>query len=164
MAAKKKTYDLDLFATLNAIDHNRQDYYNNLSDREKKAYAALVLMRYMSSLPSQNPQCANSVVFVNDIVNINLWATSRFPDLQHRLLCVCGIGVKQQRPWLAAGQKKRSNKPLVDQLLLELNPWMNTQELQLLKSKYDKVSIGILALDAGYTEKQAQAVSKEFDS
>lgn len=164
MAAKKKTYDLDLFTTLNAIDNNRQDYYNNLSDREKKAYAAVVLMRYMSSLPSQNPQCANSVLFVNDIVNVNLWATSQFPDLQHRLLCVCGIGGKQQRPWIAASQKKRSSSSLVDQLLLDIDPWMNSEELQLVKSMHDKNSIHVLALDAGYTEKQAAAVSKEFST
>ena len=160
MAEKKKTHELNLFSVLGAIDAKRLNFYDGLSDNEKKSYAPIVLMSYMSSLNDQNPNRVSALLLTNDIVNIGFWDLSNFPDLQHRLLCVCGQPGKNFRPWIKA--KRSPTMPLTDALLMEINPWMNSQELDIFKSQLTADSMLELALDAGRTQKESKALSQEF--
>ena len=132
--AAAKTHKLDLGQTLYAIDRHDLDYYNRLTDDEKKSYAPLVLMRFMSSLNGQNPNAAYAVMAVNDLVNIGFWTLTKYPDLQHQLLCLTGLGDKQFRPWLAAKNAKKSNK--IDQWLVEKFPELNDDEIVIIKSSH----------------------------
>ena len=66
-----------------------------MSDDEKKKYAAVVLMRFMSSAPNQGGLHDFHLNAINDVVNENFWALSKHPELQHMLMSVCGIGKKQ---------------------------------------------------------------------
>ena len=90
--AAKKTYELDLFkVVLPAIDAGKLEFYDGLTDTEKKAYTPRVIMRYMSSLSDQNNKQMQAVLMVNDLVNLGFWELTNYPDLQHRLLCACAI-------------------------------------------------------------------------
>ena len=150
--AKEKTYKLDMFKTvLPALDRNDKAFYSKLSDEERKGYAAVVLMRAMSSLPDQNPSAAFELLMVNDIVNIGFWELSKHPELQHQLLCCAGLGTKQYHPWISA-KGKSSTTPKVDALLIELHPGLNSVELEILRSQFDAASIKILAQDAGKSD------------
>jgi len=130
--AEDKKYKLDLFKTLESIDRGNKTYYQNLTEEEKKGYAALVLMRYMSSLPSQNSQADLSVILTNDIVNVGFWELSNHPELQHQLMCVVGTGVKQHRPWIS--KKKTTNTPNLDEFFSKIYPDVNITELNILKT------------------------------
>jgi len=149
---KEKTYKLDMFKTvLPALDRRDKLFYSKLSDEERKGYAALVIMRAMSSLPDQNPNAAFEVLMVNDIVNVGFWELSKHPELQHQLLCCTGLGTKQYHPWISA-KGKSSTTPIVDSLLMELNPGINSTELEILRRHFDKKSIKTLAQDAGKSD------------
>ena len=69
MAAKKQ-YKLDLMSVLQALDRGDKGFYNGLTDEEKKGYAPIVLMRYMSSLTDQSKNSAYAVLITNDFVNL----------------------------------------------------------------------------------------------
>jgi len=150
----QKTQKLDLFETLHAIDTRNFDYYNNLTEDEKKGYSPLVLMRYMSSLNSQNPNAAYAVMATNEIVNLGFWNLTKHPELQHKLLCLAGLGSKQYRSWLAAKNTKQSNK--IDQWLLDRFPQLNDDELSILKSSYDIESWTSLVKGSGASDAEVK--------
>jgi len=137
MAAAKQ-YKLDISEVLSALDRRDLEFYNRLTDDEKKGYSTIVLMRFMSSLNSQNPNAAYAVLAANDLVNIGFWNLSKHPELQHKLLCLAGLGSKQYRPWLAAKNGKKLSK--IDQWLLTKFPELNQDEISILKTSYDTKS------------------------
>lgn len=124
-----KKYKLSLAEVLNALDKRDLGYYSRLTEDEQKSYVPLVLMRYMSSLADQHQHTAYAVLATNDIVNIGFWTLSKHPELQHKLLCIAGLGSKQYRPWLAAKSKK-SNK--IQSWLQEHYPHLNTAEIDII--------------------------------
>jgi hypothetical protein len=159
MIEKKK---LDLAATFNALDIGDRNYYNSLSDEDKKLYAPIVLMRFMSSLSDQSSQKEYAVIAVNELVNINFWSLSKFPDLQHLLLCLTGTGKrKQYRPWIPKKGSKSSFEE-IDNFLLELHPEMNKDELSILKSQFDSQSFKQLLLDSGISDSRVKTLNDEF--
>ncbi len=161
MAAKTKEYKLDLFKqVLPSIDKADKNFYNNLSDDEKKAYTPLVIMRYMSLLSDQNKDAANQLLLVNYVVNIGFWSLTKHTELLHLLLCTAGLGTKQYHPWLSTKGKQSKTKEL-DQFLLELNPGINDIELNILKSLYNKESILQLAKDSGKSDREIKVITDD---
>lgn len=160
MAAEKQ-HKLDMFkVVLPALDRGDKNFYENLTAEERNGYAALVLMRAMSSLGDQNPRVAYEVLMVNDLVNIGFWTLSKHPELQHLLLCLAGLGSKQYHPWLATKGKSSTTK-LIDALMMELNPGINDDELELLKTNHDAKSIKRLAQDAGKSDSEIKALVED---
>ena len=156
MAEDKKTYKLDLFKTLESIDRSNRNYYANLNEEEQKAYAPLVLMRYMSSLPSQNPQAEITVVLANDIVNVGFWELSKHPELQHQLMCILGTGIRQNRPWIT--RRKTTNTPVLDEFFMKIYPDVNKIELDILKAAYDKTSLEQFCFAHGESESNTKKI------
>ena len=137
--AAKKAYKLDLGTVLIALDRKDMEFYGQLTEEEKKGYSALVLMRYMSSLTDQNRNAAYAVIATNDLANVGFWNLSKHPELQHKLLCLAGLGGKQYRPWMAT-KKRRRGIGKIEEWLLERFPEMNDDELLILKSSFDAKS------------------------
>jgi hypothetical protein len=156
-----KQYKLDMFGrVLPALDKHDINFYNTLTEEEKKAYTPLVLMRAMSSLCNQNPHAAFEILMVNDLVNIGFWNLSKHPELQHMLLCIAGLGNKQYHPWIAA-KGKGSNTKIIDDFLIELHPDINIDELALLRSQHNVESIKLLAQDAGKSDSEIKLLVED---
>jgi hypothetical protein len=161
MAEKK--YRLDLTRTLNALDSKQFDFYDNLDDEEKKGYAPLILMRYMSILQNGHPSRNDSVILVNDLVNVCLWSFSKYPDFLHLLLCMTGVGKPQgqwERKWIS--KKSTSKTKKVDEFLIGLHPGINKQELSIIKSQYDNKSFKQLLKDSGLDDQAIKIIYDDF--
>jgi hypothetical protein len=161
MAQPKKQYKLDLTTVLQAIDGQDMTFYNRLSDEEKKSYTPLVLMRYMSSLTDQSKYGAYAVIATNDIVNIGFWELSKYPDLQHKMLCLAGLGGKQYRPWVATKRSKiyssKTNQWVSDQF-----PELNNDEIELLKSQYSTEQWETLLKGAGLNDSELKVLLDDW--
>lgn len=153
MAKAEKKYKLELSRVLNALDNGDRSFYNSLTQEEKKAYAPLVLMRYMSSLGDQSRYNQYAIIATNDLVNIGFWQLSKYPDLQHLLLCAAGVGSKQYHNWIPI-KLKNSKTSIVDLFFREIYPSVNDEELDMLKSMHDKNSFKQLLVDAGKSDKE----------
>lgn len=161
MADEKKKYKLDLFKqVLPALDKGDKDFYNNLDPQEKKGYTSLVLMRAMSLLGDQSPNRVYQIMAINELVNVKFWELSKFPDLQHLLLCLAGLGTKQYHPWVKANGPA-SKTAEVDGFLKELYPGCNSTELSLLRSQHNAASIKQLAKDAGKTDAEVKQLTED---
>jgi len=156
----KKQHKLDLSSVLQALDKKDFTFYTRLSDEDRKGYAPLVLMRFMSSLTDQNRNSAFAVLLVNDLVNVGFWELSKFPDLQHLLLSLTGMGGKQYRPWLAKKNDKKTNK--INAFISELYPNSNNDEIKLIRDSYDLKSWSRLVNSAGLSDQESKALIDEW--
>ncbi len=158
--AAKKSYKLDLSAVLQAIDRRDLKFYSGLSDEEKKAYAPLVLMRYMSSLTDQNRNAAYAVIATNDLVNIGFWNLTKHPELQHMLLCIAGLGGKQYRPWIPVKRGKKLGK--VDEWIHNTYPHLNQDEIAIIKRSHDAKSWVEFLKDGGASDAEIKELSEAW--
>lgn len=161
MAKAEKQYKLDLKRVLAALDTGDKNFYSNLTDEEKKGYTPLILMRYMSFLSDQSRFKEYAVIANNDIVNMGFWQLSKYPELQHLLLCAASTGSNQYHQWVKANNK-RVNNSAVDSFFIEIHPGVNQEELEMIKSQYDKTSFNRLLIEAGKSEVEIKSLMDDW--
>ena len=156
MAAKKKKASVPLKDMLAAIDRNDFDFYSRLDKDQKKAFSPWLAMRYASSASGQ--AAYHYLLMVNDIVNVDFSVLKKHPELQWKLLAVCGQGSPAFHPYMAPGRSKKKSK--LHKFLLGLNPNLNTEELDLLLAMNDKDDITELAKNNDYSDKEIKELLK----
>lgn len=161
MAQEKKKYALELSRVLSELDRGNKNFYNNLTPEEKKAYQPLILMRYMSSLGDQSRNKEYAIIAINDLVNIGFWQLSKYPDLQHLLMCAGSLGSKQYHQWIPLKSKKSSTNA-IDSFFRELYPDTNDTELDILKTSYTRDSFKTLCHQAGKSDKEVKDLMDDW--
>lgn len=106
MAAK-----LDIKRELKAVDTRDYDFYDNLSDEEKKAFSPYILMRYTSNVQGSADLQEWFLETTNEYVNKNHWTLSKnHKSLLWKLFAATGVGQTMYHPYLAAGKKVKQIK------------------------------------------------------
>ena len=133
-----------------AIDKKDRKFYNNLSDEQKKAFSAWMMMRYCSSV--QGRDAANYIYMTNELVNFQFSEVSKHPELQWLLLSACGVGKIQFHPYLKPpNARKKKNK--VFEFLYSLFPHMKTEDINNLIDINTIEELKDLAKSNGYDDK-----------
>lgn len=115
----QKKYKLDIFATLEQINHKRPHFYQDLTDEEKKGFHPLIVMRWMSGTSSPL-----QIVLLNEVVNPFVFSLFEHKDLLYKLLTVAAT--KPQRyKWLKSN-KEHKHKHCVD--VIRRHYGYNTQQ------------------------------------
>jgi len=158
MAAKKKAkkVSIPMKDMLKAIDTNDFDFYSRLDAKHKKAFSPWITMRCASSASSS--AAYHYLLMVNDIVNVDFSSLKKHPELQWKLLAVCGQGSQTYHPWLAPAKGKTRSK--LHKFLLDIYPNSNESELNLLLAMNDKEDITALAEKHGYSDKEIKELFK----
>lgn len=144
---------LDIKRELAAVDLRNYDFYNSLSDQEKKEFSPFILMRYVSNVQGDAETQEWFLEMTNELVNKNFWnLTKDHKALIWKLFAASGPGVKQYHPYLAAGKKEKANK--IEKLLCELNPGMKMSDIKLMASMMDKKDCDELFEKMGFDKKQ----------
>lgn len=151
---------LDLKSVLYSLDSRNKSYYSKLPDELKKEYAPYVLMRFMSSAPDQNGLHAYHVLAANDLVNQDFWTLSKYPELQHMLLSMVGVGRKQYHPWIPP--LKRPAKDKVADIFKNIYPDINDMELKILYNLYTVKDIEDLCKSYGMTNDETKEITESF--
>jgi hypothetical protein len=160
--AAKRTYQLDLMTTLEAADRGILDYYDNLTEQERKAFAPLVLMRWLSTLSDNNPNQAYAVIATNDLVNLGLFQLQKnHPELVWKLMCVAGTGRKQYHSWIP-NKKSSGTTPKLDAWIRACWPHVNDQELQIIRQSRDAAEWQNHLRTGGATDAQIKDISNEL--
>jgi hypothetical protein len=148
MAAK-----LDIGRELRAINSRDHNFYDNLSDEEKKAFSPYILMRYVSN-PRVDPETYEFILDrVNEYVNKNHWDLSKsHKALLWKLFASCGTGLDVSYTYLKAGSKEKANK--IEKLLAELYPAMKMSDIKLMASLMDSKDKNELFDSLGFDKKQ----------
>ena len=133
-----------------AIDKKDRKFYNNLSDEQKKAFSAWMMMRYCSSV--QGRDAANYIYMTNELVNFQFSEVSKHPELQWLLLSACGVGKIQFHSYLKPpNARKKKNK--VFEFIYSLFPHMKTEDINNLIDINTIEELKDLAKSNGYDDK-----------
>ena len=154
--AKKKESTLTLAMELPAMDLRNMNFYNDLSDEHKKEISLWLLMRYMSS--SQG-NADHHLIMVNEIVNHNFSALSKHPELQWKLLALCGTGKKQFHPWISPPKGIKKNK--LEEAILGFMPLIKDKDLEFLLTINSKDDWAEYFRDNGMDDKSIKDLLKD---
>jgi hypothetical protein len=147
------TAKLDIKRELNAVDQKNYDFYDNLTDEERKVFSPYILMRYTASVQGDRDIQEWFVEMTNEMVNKNHWDLSKnHKALLWKLFAATGAGVNCYHPYLAAGKKEKANK--IEKLLCEIYPTMKMAEIKMMASMMDKKDREELFDKMGFDKKQ----------
>jgi len=137
MAQKPK---LDIFKMLNALDNKDYNFYDNLSDDEKKGFSAFLGLKWGSSVNGGNILQHYYLVSMNHYANIHLFDINKHPKLQWLSLASASPnnGIKRHE-WLGT-KKKVSNKPKDDikRRLMSIYPNYKEDDIEILSTMVSK--------------------------
>jgi hypothetical protein len=144
---------LDIKRELKAVDTKDYNFYDNLTDEEKKSFSPFVLMRYTASVQGDYDVQSHFLEMTNECVNKNHWELSKnHKALLWKLFAVTGVGVPAYHPYLAAGKKEKANK--IEKLLCEIYPARKMEDIKLMASMMDKKDKEELFDKMGFDKKQ----------
>ena len=122
MAAK-----LDIKRELSAVDLKNYNFYDKLTDEEKKVFSPYILMRYTASVQGDRDIQEWFLERTNEMVNKNHWDLSKnHKSLLWKLFAATGAGVNCYHRWERRVFKKRlqpDGKPYIG------NALQNTDEV-----------------------------------
>ena len=160
----KRTFALDMFGeVLPAADRRRLDFYDGLTEEQKKGLVPLIVMRFMSAINSNagRKTVEDQLRNVNEQVNVGFWDLGKHPELLWKLIAISGSGRNQKHEWIKSSNKKSSTNK-IDNLILSLYPNLNSLELNIAKSKLTKESLKQLCKDFGMPDDEIKPYLDEF--
>ena len=96
-------YKLDIFKLLGDINSPKAgDIYEKLSDDERKGFAPLVVMRWMSGTSDER-----QIILLNEFVNPYVFSLGKHPHLLMQLLQVASSKTSKRYAWLGIKSKKK---------------------------------------------------------
>lgn len=144
---------LDIKRELAGVDLRKYDFYENLTDAEKKEFSPFVLMRYVSNVEGDRDTQEWFLDRVNELVNKDHWSLSKsHKALLWKLFASCGVGVKAFHPYLKASSKEKPMK--IEKLFAFLYPTMKMSDIKLLARLMTKEDINELFDQMGFDKKQ----------
>jgi hypothetical protein len=153
----KKEAAIPLKSMMEAIDTNDFDFYSRLTDEQKKAFSPWLAMRYASSATGN--MTPHYLLMVNDIVNCDFSTLKDHPNLQWKLLAVCGSGRPTFHPWIPPGKGKKKKSKLYD-FVRKTYPSMENKDIDIWLSLNSEEDVIQLARDAGMDEKEIKELLK----
>lgn len=122
---------------LPAIDRKDRDFYDTLSEEEKKAFSAFIMVQYCATVvrkSSDDPELEYGYLLsTNHYANKNLLNLSKHKKLQWLMLTASGLGAGEQwHKWIPLKPKLKNTKAPVKKKLMELFPIMKEDDIDVL--------------------------------
>lgn len=114
---KERTFKLDIFELLAQLDRGNYSYWDALTEEQRKAFAPLVVERWMSGTSDER-----QVVLLNEFVNPYVFALGKHPQLLMQLLTVASSKSPRRYYWLGVkSMQKRVESYRVMQEYFEIS-------------------------------------------
>ena len=147
------TAKLDIKRELNAVDQKNYNFYDNLTDEERKVFSPYILMRYTASTQGDREIQEWFVEMTNEMVNKHHWDLSKnHKALLWKLFAATGAGINCYHPYLAAGKKEKANK--IEKLLCDIYPATKMAEIKMMAKMMTKKDKEELFDKMGFDKKQ----------
>lgn len=153
MLVTSMTAKLDIKRELTALDLKNYNFYDNLTDEEKKAFAPYVLMRFASNVEADSETQTWFLERTNECLNKNLWdLTKNHKSLLWKLCAATGVGVSVRHPYIKTNSKEKTNK--IEKLLAEIYPAMKISDIKFMAKMLTKNEKDALFDKLGLDESQ----------
>lgn len=144
---------LDIKRELAGVDLRNYNFYDNLTEGEKKSFSPYILMRYVSNAEGSHEMQEWFLEMTNEYINKNFWVLSKnHKALLWKLFAAVGIGTHVRHQYLKAGTKEKADK--FEKLLCELYPAMKMTDIKALAKLMDKQDREELFNKLGFDKKQ----------
>lgn len=155
-------YKLDLFGeVLPAIDRRDMEFYDRLTDDQKKGFAPPVALRAASGLQYDGPLSEHYIWLINERANVDFYNIWEHPELQYRLLASCGVGRTQRHKWIANAPKGRKADKVTD-FIGRFWPDANDAELSIIMKQFTDETFEDFVLSSGCTPDEAKEVMEAY--
>ena len=138
-----------------AIDKKDRGFYNRLTDEQKKAFSAWMMMRYCSSV--QGRDAANYIYMTNELVNYQFMEVSKHPELQWLLLSACGTGKIGFHPYLKPPNSRKKKNKVFD-FISNIMPHMKAEDIDNLINLNTVDELKEYAREHGYDDKSSKDI------
>lgn len=135
------------------FDLKNRDFYDSLSDEERKKFSNYLMIRWGSSVQGQRELQEFYVISTNERLNKNFFAVNRHPKLQWLMATSVSPGMGTHRhQWIAPKKKEGSNNE-IKKTLMELYPTMKMSDIETLATLVDKKELREHLREHGSTDK-----------
>lgn len=148
---------LDIANEMRQFDNKNREFYDDLTDEERKKFSNYLMIRWGSSVSGNSLLEEYYLLSCNENLNKNFFDINDHPKLQW--LCATAVSPNmgtQRHEWIKVKKRESiDNKAL--KFLKEIYPTYSIEELELLLTINTKDDLKQLARDHGYDEKRIKS-------
>jgi hypothetical protein len=122
---------------MRCFDEKDRDFYDSLSDEERKKFSNYLMIRWGSSVHGSRELQEFYVVATNERLNKHFYAVNRHPKLQWLMATSVSPGMGVHRHQWIAPKKKESGSSEVKKTLMQLYPTMKMSDIETLAAITD---------------------------
>lgn len=153
MAAKE--YKLDIFDLLNKLNSKSSgDIYAKLSTEERKGFAPLVVMAWMSGTSDER-----QIMLLNEFVNKYVFVLGKHPHILMQLLQVASSKTPKRYQWISVKGKAKKNQTL--KVIQEYFD-MSERESKLMNPQPSPEELMAMAEELGWQSDEINTLKKEL--
>lgn len=156
-----KNHKLDIFETLNAIDKHELNFYQSLPDENKKGFAPRVVLRWASA--TSGTYSSYYLEAINELVNVRFDELSSHPNLQYKLMALCGVGKRQQHKWIPIAKSKTSKSSKLYEFMEPFHPLASIKELAQVIKMYSREEFADFLRHNALNKTQTKELMDAFD-
>lgn len=147
-------FKLDIFRLLSDIDRGDYTLYRSLTEEERKGFAPLVVMRWMSGTSDES-----QIMALNQFANRFTFPLGKHPELLMQVLSACSS--KKQRRYNWIGVKGGKKKSLATDVVQEYFDY-SSQEMRKLDEFPPASEIMEMAESLGWQKEDIAKLKKEL--
>ena len=135
------------------FDKKNRNFYNELTDEERKKFSNYLMLRWGSSIQGSRELQEYYVQSTNHYLNKNFFAINRHPKLQWLCATAVSPGMGSQRHQWIAPKKKEGTGNEVKKFLVEHYPNMKLSDIEVLSQFVTKKDIKEIQRERGNADK-----------
>jgi hypothetical protein len=136
------------------FDVKNRDFYDELTDEEKKKFSTFLMIRWGSSVSGSGDLQTVYLEYCNDNLNKHFFALHKHPKLQWLMATAVSPGLGPQRHNWIATKKKEGPGATHKKVLAEIYPNMKEDELDLMTTLNSKKEVDAYLIESGQEVKK----------
>jgi hypothetical protein len=151
---------LNINNEMRAFDNKDRDFYNNLTEEERKKFSNFLMIRWGSSVQGSTELQQYYLLSCNENLNKHFFDLARYPELQWAAATTVSPGMGTFRhDWIKQKKRDSSNNKVV-KFLRQVYPDYKQDELELLAQINDTDDLKQLAKEHCKPHKEIKALFK----
>ena len=126
---------------MSEFDRKNRDFYDGLTDEERKKFSNYLMIRWGSSVQGGRELQEFYVIATNERLNKHFFAVNKHPKLQWLMATSVSPGMGAHRHQWIAPKKKDSGNSEVKKALIDLYPAMKMSDIDALAAITTKADI-----------------------
>jgi hypothetical protein len=123
---------LSISNEMSQFDNKNRDFYNSLTDEEKKKFSNFLMIRYGSAVQGSRDLQEFYLISTNERLNKHFFSTNKHPQLQWLCASAVSPGIGKFRHEWISNKKKDTNSSAIKKQLVEIYPQAKDDEIALL--------------------------------